>query len=75
MPAEPEQIRSALNALREKAFTEGQFELSGCTSYVQRRLQCGYNRATEILAALVEQQQISEPDDKGVRTLRRFNPN
>lgn len=69
------QLPQALAALREKSFNEGQFELTGCTSYIQRKLQCGYNRAATILDLLVEQKQITEPDDRGARTLARFNPN
>jgi DNA segregation ATPase FtsK/SpoIIIE-like protein len=70
-----EQAKTALAALREKAFTEGRYELSGCSSYVQRKLQCGYVRACAILMVLEDQKQISEADNQGVRTLRHFNPN
>lgn len=58
-----EQIESAKFYLQQKG------ELSGCTSFVQRKLQCGYNRAAAILEALEHQGFITEPDDKGTRHL------
>jgi DNA segregation ATPase FtsK/SpoIIIE-like protein len=59
-----EQIESAKFYLTQKG------ELSGCTSYIQRKLECGFNRAAAILEALEHQGFISEPDDKGRRRLQ-----
>lgn len=58
-----EQIESAKFYLRQKG------ELSGCTSFVQRKLQCGFNRACNILEALEKEGFITEPDDQGHRRL------
>lgn len=69
-----EQATAAKNALREKAFLQGDLSIGGCTSFVQRKLQCGYNRAATILDMLVQQKVISEPDATGRRHLASFNP-
>lgn len=45
-------------------------KLTGCTSYVQRRMQIGYNRAAAILETLVDQKFITEADAKGERHFR-----
>lgn len=58
-----EQIELAKYYLRAKG------ELSGCTSYVQRKLECGYNRACNILEALEKEGFITEPDNEGRRSL------
>lgn len=58
-----EQIESAKFYLRQKS------EMSGCTSYVQRKLQCGYNRAALILETLEQQGFITEADGNGQRRL------
>lgn len=55
------QAASAYEALREKDV------LTGCTSYVQRKLQCGYNRAATILEILEKLKIISDPDALGAR--------
>lgn len=58
------QIAPAEAAIRERA-VDGR--ITGTTSYVQRKLQCGYNRAASILDVLVERGVISEPDREGAR--------
>lgn len=58
------QIAPAEAAIRERA-VDGR--ITGTTSYVQRTLQCGYNRAVSILDVLVERGIITEPDHEGAR--------
>jgi DNA segregation ATPase FtsK/SpoIIIE-like protein len=60
-----EQAQHALTELQNKIV------LTGCTSYVQRKLQCGYNRACNILEELERAGWISEPDGTGTRLWRR----
>lgn len=43
--------------------------LTGCTSYVQRKLQIGFNKAANILEELETAGYISEPDNVGARRL------
>jgi DNA segregation ATPase FtsK/SpoIIIE-like protein len=57
------QVESAKFFLRAKG------ELSGCTSYIQRKLECGYNRAAQILDALEKEGFITAPDERGQRRL------
>jgi len=59
-----EQVEQAKYWLKQKG------ELSGCSSYVQRKLQCGYNRACTILDLLVQDGFITEPDAVGTRHFR-----
>lgn len=42
-------------------------KLTGCTSYVQRKMQIGYNRAAAIMEELEKRKFISEPDKNGER--------
>lgn len=55
------QTEQALEHLRTKEV------LTGCTSYVQRKLQVGFNRAATILERLEGADIISEPDNEGKR--------
>lgn len=55
------QTEEALDHLRKKAV------LTGCTSYVQRMLQIGFNRAATILERLEGDGILSEPDNTGTR--------
>lgn len=43
--------------------------MGGCTSYLQRKLQCGYNHAANIMLRLEHQKFISEVDGDGKRRL------
>lgn len=45
--------------------------MTGCTSYVQRKLQCSYNHAAAILEIMVERGIITDTDSRGAR---RFVP-
>lgn len=44
--------------------------LSGCTSYIQRRMQIGYNHAARIMDYLEAARFISDADSNGERHLR-----
>lgn len=41
----------------------------GCTSYLQRQMQCGYNFAANLLDDLVKEKFITESDAEGNRRL------
>jgi DNA segregation ATPase FtsK/SpoIIIE-like protein len=43
--------------------------MTGCTSYLQRKLQIGYNTAASILEELERRGIISECDNRGARRL------
>lgn len=45
--------------------------LTGCTSYVQRKLQIGFNKAARVLEELETEGWISEPDNTGTRLWKR----
>ena len=61
-------LEEAKKFLRDKARQQGD-HMRGCTSYVSRMLSCGYNRAARILEELVEQQFITDADERGERRL------
>lgn len=67
------QADAAAEFLRERADMNG--FVSGCTSYVQRRLQCGYNRAACILDELVRRGVVTEPSEHGARRVLSPSPN
>lgn len=56
---------AARKHLRNLLASKGQ--LSGCTSYCQRKMQIGYNQAARILECLKAEGFITEPDKTGVR--------
>lgn len=56
-----QQTAQALEHLQKKEV------LTGCTSYVQRMLQVGYNRAAAIMERLQGDDIISAPDATGKR--------
>lgn len=43
--------------------------LSGCTSYLQRHLNCSYNYANLVLTCLQQEEFITAPDRDGYRRL------
>lgn len=57
----PEVLEQARAIVREKP----------STSYLQRRMQIGYNYAAEIMEHFEREGMISEPNNSGVRTLLR----
>lgn len=52
-----------------KAHLRGKERLTGCTSFVQRRLGIGYNQAARIMIELEAQKFITPPDMVGERKL------
>jgi DNA segregation ATPase FtsK/SpoIIIE-like protein len=59
------EIAAAEKHLRDRLRHNG--KLTGCTSYVQRRMGIGYNHAARILDYLVACHFITEPDSNGER--------
>lgn len=57
----PEFIEQARVFVREKP----------STSYLQRRMQIGYNRAAEIMEFFEQEGMVSSPNSSGMRTLLR----
>jgi S-DNA-T family DNA segregation ATPase FtsK/SpoIIIE len=53
--------------LYDKALAIVARERKATTSYIQRRLQIGYNRAARLIERMEEEQVISKPNHKGVR--------
>jgi S-DNA-T family DNA segregation ATPase FtsK/SpoIIIE len=53
--------------LYDKALDIVARERKATTSYIQRRLQIGYNRAARLIERMEEEQVISKPNHKGVR--------
>lgn len=58
---------NSLATAAERYLRQKPGELTGCTSYVQRHLQCGYNRAAALLEILEQRGTITEPDATGKR--------
>lgn len=61
------EVRAAEQHLRDLLCSKGR--LTGTTSYIQRKMQIGYNHAARILAYLEAARFITAPDDKGEREL------
>jgi len=55
------------DALYDKALAIVARERKATTSYIQRRLQIGYNRAARLIERMEEEQVISKPNHKGIR--------
>jgi S-DNA-T family DNA segregation ATPase FtsK/SpoIIIE len=53
--------------LYDKALSIVARERKATTSYIQRRLQIGYNRAARLIERMEEEQVISKPNHKGMR--------
>jgi S-DNA-T family DNA segregation ATPase FtsK/SpoIIIE len=53
--------------LYDKALAIVARERKATTSYIQRRLQIGYNRAARLIERMEDEQVISKPNHKGVR--------
>jgi DNA segregation ATPase FtsK/SpoIIIE, S-DNA-T family len=53
--------------LYDKALAIVARERKATTSYIQRRLQIGYNRAARLIERMEEEQVISKPNHKGIR--------
>jgi DNA segregation ATPase FtsK/SpoIIIE-like protein len=62
-------FQPVISADAQSALTElqGKEVLTGCTSFVQRKLQIGFNKAARLLEELEECGWISQPDDTGAR--------
>lgn len=71
LPDWKDEVERAFGFLVEKRYHSSDENMTGCTSYIQRKLQCGYNRAATLLDMMVEQGWITEPDSRGARRLTR----
>lgn len=67
-------VYRAHNILAEKFHTYPVRPLTGCTSYIQRKMQCGYSHAAAILELMEEIGGITSPDSKGGRQLMPLPP-
>lgn len=59
------EIDAAMRHLRQRLGDHG--KLSGCTSYVQRKMQIGYNHAARIMDYLEAARFITPADNVGIR--------
>jgi S-DNA-T family DNA segregation ATPase FtsK/SpoIIIE len=53
--------------LYDKALAIVARECKATTSYIQRRLQIGYNRSARLIERMEDEQVISKPNHKGMR--------
>lgn len=67
-------VYQAHNILAEKLSYSRDGKLTGCTSYIQRKLQCGYNHAATIMELMEEKGGITAADNKDARELRALPP-
>lgn len=72
LPKREAELERAFEFLMDKRVSAASDDLTGCTSYIQRRLQCGYSRAADLLDDMVERGWITEIDQKGARRIKRF---
>lgn len=63
-------VYQAHNLLAEKISYSRDGKLTGCTSYIQRKMQCGYSHAAAIMELMEEKGGITAADDRGARQLR-----
>jgi DNA segregation ATPase FtsK/SpoIIIE-like protein len=63
-------VYQAHGILAEKLYAQPTPFLTGCTSYIQRKMQCGYNHAAAIMALMEEKGGITATDSKGARQLK-----
>jgi S-DNA-T family DNA segregation ATPase FtsK/SpoIIIE len=62
------ELNAALQHLRERALvTQNGGVLTGCQSFISRKLGCGYNRAARIIEQMEEQGVVSRADRVGRR--------
>lgn len=65
------ELERAFGFLVEKRQLSKGDDMTGCTSYIQRKLQCGYNRAAHLLNEMVERRWLTEADRAGARRITR----
>lgn len=69
LPDTEAELQRAYRFLAEKRMSARSDDLTGCTSYVQRQLQCGYNRAANLMEKMQERGWITAADTHGARRL------
>ena len=62
-------VDRAVGLLAEKLYGRSSPDLTGCTSYISRKLPCGYTHAAAIMERMEERGLITPADDKGARRL------
>lgn len=68
-PSFEDDVNKAVSILAERLYGRLSPDMTGCTSYVQRKLSCGYNHAAAIMQRMEERGLITPADDKGARRL------
>jgi len=68
-----EDVYQAHSFLAERLYDRPERPLTGCTSYIQRKMQCGYNHAAAIMQLMEEKGGITAADSKGARQLRTLS--
>lgn len=71
LPDRHAELLRVFGFLVEKRSLSSSDDMTGCTSFIQRKLQCGYNRAANLLAELVTLGWITDADRNGARCLLR----
>lgn len=62
-------VYRAHNVLAEKMYHSRDGKITGCTSYISRKMECGYNHAAAIMELMEEKGGITAADDRGARRL------
>lgn len=65
-----EDVYTAHGILAEKLYNYPDRALTGCTSYIQRKMECGYNHAAAVMELMQEKGGITAADSKGARQLK-----
>lgn len=71
LPDPQAEMERAFGFIVEKRHQQKYDELYSCTSYVQRKLQCGYNRAAVLMEEMEKQFWVTAPDGRGARKIIR----
>jgi DNA segregation ATPase FtsK/SpoIIIE-like protein len=75
-PAKPEPPKGAAvseldqaKQILEEMRKDDDGRMGGCVSYLQRKLECGYNHAARLIEQLEQEEFITTPDSQGKRRL------
>lgn len=71
LPDFRDEMDRAFGFLMEKRQHSSDDNLTGCVSYIQRRLQCGYNRAATLVELMEQEGWVTAIDGRGARRLVR----
>lgn len=73
LPDPEKELNRAFGYLVEKRATQTSDDVTGCTSCLQRKLGCGYNRAANLIELMEKRFWITASDEKGARKIIRPN--